>query len=73
MAGLAAYTLSELIMLDNSSPRQPTLSACHHSGRLGADGVFYQPDESGFTICWEAPGFVDVESGVQTLEWQLAR
>ena len=41
--------------------------------RLGEDGTIYQPHELGLRACWAAPGFVDAESGVLTLEWQLAR
>ena len=43
---------------------------------LGYDGgrfVYYQSTDQSVRLCWDAPGFYDDESGVWTLEWQLAR
>ena len=37
------------------------------------DGVYYQRVAEGILICWRAPGFADGESGINRLEWQLAR
>ena len=73
-AGLAAVIeSSQLIMVDDTAPTQPALWACTPSGRLGDDGALYQSDENSLRICWESPGFVDSESDVWALEWQLAR
>ena len=73
-AGLGAAFHSSLIMLDNTPPTHPALHGCTPGGRTAyGDGLYYQTSEEGLELCWEGPGFVDVESQVHTLEWQLAR
>ena len=73
-AGLAAVIeSSQLIVVDDTPPTQPVLWACTPSGRLGVDGTLYQPHDLTLRACWNSPGFVDAESHVWTLEWQLAR
>ena len=73
-AGLAAVIeSSQFIVVDNTPPAHPILWACTPSGRLGDDGAMYQPHENSVRACWKPPGFVDAESGIWALEWQLAR
>ena len=49
------------------------LSAPSHLGYDGGRFVYYQSTVESLRLCWDAPGFYDDESGVWTLEWQLAR
>ena len=74
MAGLASSIMSgKHIMIDDTPPTHATARLCTPGGRHGADGVFNQASEEALTVCWPAPGFVDHESGVWHIEWQLAR
>lgn len=72
-AGRASSVLAKrAIMLDDTPPRPPQLRPCEATQRT-YNGVYYQRGTEGILICWQAPGFADGESGIDRLEWQLAR
>ena len=64
---------SQLMVLDDTPPVHPAVRVCTEGGRLSSDGAYYQPSEASINLCWDAPGFVDPDSSVWKLEWQVAR
>ena len=78
-AGLGAvHQADQLIMLDDTPPAHAQLRLCTAGGRYAHDArsgrrVYYQSSEASVRICWDSPGFVDGESGVWILEWQVMR
>lgn len=72
-AGLGAARRSAPMLLDDSPPRHPNVTACTPGGHFDADGWYYQRHVENVTLCWEPPGFTDDESDVWRLEYQVAR
>ena len=83
-AGLASVASSSLVMVDDTPPLHPKVQGCTPGGMLsndnpaydggGPDGYYFQNITDGLIICWHPdPGFVDHESGLWTLQWQVAR
>ena len=72
-AGLAAtLAAAHAVMLDDTPPEHPLVAPCEGLQRQ-YNGSLYQRSTAGLRLCFPAQGFVDGESGVWKLEWQLAR
>lgn len=72
-AGLASSaTAQSVMMLDDTRPSTPFMRVCDGVQKQDEMTIF-QKSEASLFICWDGPGFVDDESGVWALEWQLAR
>ncbi|KAL3925495.1 MAG: hypothetical protein SGPRY_003632 [Prymnesium sp.] len=76
-AGLSSVTSSNLITIDDTPPVHPTVQGCTPGGffsPLDPDSFFYQGSTWGLSLCWQPQtSFLDPESELWTLEWQLAR
>ena len=72
-AGLAGTTQSGRLILDDTPPHAPAQFGCTINGRTDPQGRFWQASTDELALCWAAPGWVDAQSGVWRLEWQLAR
>ena len=74
MAGLtSSFTSQQIVMLDDTPPVHAAVHFCTPGGRTAADGSYNQQSEELLMLCWPSPGFVDKESGVWKLEWQVSR
>lgn len=73
-AGRTSSTLSPPMLLDATLPVQAKLESCG-AALSAADGSAssFTPDPTTLRVCWAAPGFVDNQSAVAHLEWELAR
>ena len=71
----SSVSFGHLVMVDSTPPLQPRLRGCQFGGRLSTmTGTYYQRSTEGLAVCLDTvPGFVDDESDVWYLEWQLAR
>jgi hypothetical protein len=71
-AGMVTAVSLGAVMLDGTRPTHASLRGCTPGGRQDESGTFYQSSIGGLTVCWPLNDFVDEESGLWRLQWQLA-